>query len=99
MDPHTAVAFGVYQDYKTETGDTTPTAVLSTASPFKFCDSVLNALGEKTDAPGTVLLDRLTEKTGVPAPASLAALKHKSIRFEACVKKQAMIDVVDEFVK
>ena len=83
----------------THTGDTTPTVVLSTASPFKFCDSVLRALGEETDAPGTVLLERLTEKTGVAAPAPLAALKAKTVRFDTCVEKQNMIGVVDDFVK
>ncbi len=73
--------------------------MLSTASPFKFCDSVLRALGEQTDAPGTVLLERLTEKTGVPAPSPLAALKIKTARFNGCVEKHAMMGVVDEFVK
>ena len=73
MDTHTGVAWTVLEEYRIDTGDTTPTVVLSTASPFKFCDSVLRALGEETDAPGTVLLERLTEKTGVAAPAPLAA--------------------------
>ncbi|MCI9468613.1 MAG: threonine synthase [Oscillospiraceae bacterium] len=99
MDTHTGVAWSVLEDYRKETGDKTPTAVLSTASPFKFCDSVLRALGEQTDAPGTVLLERLTEKTGVPAPSPLAALKIKTARFNGCVEKHAMMGVVDEFVK
>lgn len=99
MDTHTGVAWTVLEDYRKDTGDTTPTAVLSTASPFKFCDSVLRALGEETDAPGTVLLERLTEKTGVAAPAPLAALKTKTARFDTCVEKQEMLGVVDGFVK
>lgn len=99
MDTHTGVAWSVLEDYRKQTGDGTPTAVLSTASPFKFCDSVLRALGEETDAPGTVLLERLTEKTGVKAPAPLAALKSKTARFNGCVEKQDMIAVVDDFVK
>lgn len=99
MDTHTGVAWSVLEDYRAETGDNMPTAVLSTASPFKFCDSVLHALGEETDAPGTVLLERLTQKSGVPAPAPLAALKTKTARFDGCVEKQSMRDVVDGFVK
>lgn len=99
MDTHTGVAWTVLEEYRIDTGDTTPTVVLSTASPFKFCDSVLRALGEETDAPGTVLLERLTEKTGVAAPAPLAALKAKTVRFDTCVEKQNMIGVVDDFVK
>ena len=98
MDPHTAVAYSVLEQYRRETGDTTPTVVLSTASPFKFCDSVLRALGEQTDAPGTVLLEQLTEKTGVTAPAPLAALKNKTVRFTGCTEKEEMIRVVDGFL-
>ena len=45
IDPHTAVAFDVLDQYRWETGDRTPAIVVSTASPFKFCDSVLGALG------------------------------------------------------
>lgn len=99
MDTHTGVAWTVLEDYRKDTGDMTPAVVLSTASPFKFCDSVLRALGEETDAPGTVLLERLTEKSGVPAPAPLAALKTKTSRFDGCVEKQSMRDLVDEFIK
>ena len=98
MDPHTAVAYSVLEQYRRETGDKTPTVVLSTASPFKFCDSVLRALGEQTDAPGTVLLEQLTEKTGVTAPAPLAALKNKTVRFTGCTEKEEMIRVVDGFL-
>ena len=43
MDPHTAVAKNVYDQYLFETGDTTKTIILSTASPFKFNKSVMTA--------------------------------------------------------
>lgn len=99
IDTHTAVAYHVLADYRSETGDTTPAVVVSTASPFKFCDSVLRALGEETDAPGTVLLEQLTAKTGVPAPAPLAALKNKAVRFTECVEKTEMLPAVDAFVR
>lgn len=52
IDPHTAVAFDVLDQYRRDTGDTTPTVVVSTASPFKFCDSVLGALGVSELAAG-----------------------------------------------
>lgn len=45
-DTHTAVAVKVYEDYRKETGDTTKTLIASTASPFKFSASVLDALGK-----------------------------------------------------
>ena len=46
IDTHTAVAFSALEQYRRETGDDTPAIVASTASPFKFCNSVLEALGE-----------------------------------------------------
>ena len=45
-DTHTAVAVKVYEDYRKETGDTTKTLIASTASPFKFSASVLDALAK-----------------------------------------------------
>ena len=44
MDPHTAVAQTVYEDYMTRTGDRKPSITVSTASPFKFVQDVLFAV-------------------------------------------------------
>ena len=79
-DPHSAVAFHVLEEYRTQTGDETPAIVVSTASPFKFCADVLEALGEKEIATGIDVIDQLSEKTGVAAPKPLAALKHFKTR-------------------
>jgi len=46
IDTHTAVAFKVLQCYREESGDSTPAVVVSTASPYKFCEAVLRALGK-----------------------------------------------------
>ena len=98
IDPHTAVAFDVLDQYRKETGDETPTVVVSTASPFKFCDSVLGALGVTELAEGTEILDQLAELTGVAAPAPLAALKSKKVRFQDNVTKEHMVDKVMEML-
>ena len=99
IDPHTAVAFDVLDQYRKETGDKIPTVVVSTASPFKFCDSVLGALGVTELAEGTAILDQLSELTGVPVPAPLAALKNKTPRFDQTVTKEHMVDQVLEMLK
>jgi len=52
MDTHTAVAAGVYKDYVAKTGDQTPTVIASTASPYKFTRSVMNAIDSKYDEKG-----------------------------------------------
>ncbi len=99
IDPHTAVAFDVLEQYRAETGDDTPALVVSTASPFKFCDSVLGALGVTNLAEGTGILDQLTQKTGVSAPAPLSVLKDKQVRFGKTVSKEQMADQVLEMLK
>ena len=99
MDTHTAVAYTVLQDYRAATADDTVTVVASTASPFKFCDSVLEALGVADRQPGTAILDQLTQVTGKAAPAPLAALAGKAVRFTEFVEKQEMPAVVDAFLR
>jgi len=94
IDPHTAVAFDVMARYRRDTGDETPALVVSTASPFKFCDNVLGALGHKDIAAGLGVLDQLTEVTGLAAPAPLASLKDKTVRFDQSVAKENMVDMV-----
>lgn len=99
IDTHTAVAFHVLEQYRAETGDETPTVVASTASPFKFCDAVLEAIGVEDRARGADLLDQLAEVTGVPVPRPLAGLKDKKVRFEGWVQKEQMRAVVTGFLK
>ena len=98
IDPHTAVAFSALEQYRADTQDETPCLVVSTASPFKFCSSVLEALGEKNVAEGLDALDQLTEKTGIPAPAPLASLRGKKIRFTREVEKENMVDAVRSII-
>ncbi len=99
IDTHTAVAFHVLEQYRVETGDETPAVVASTASPFKFCDAVLESIGVENRAEGPALLDQLTEVTGVPTPRPLAGLRDKEVRFEGWVNKEQMKAVVSGFVK
>ena len=50
IDTHTAVAASVYKKYEKETGDTTKTVIASTASPYKFTRSVMNAIDSSYDS-------------------------------------------------
>lgn len=94
-DTHTAVAVKVYVAYRARTGDTTPTIIASTASPFKFCQSVIQALGGTVTTDGTELLTQLSTLSGVAAPAPLAALAGKPIRFTKVVDKSEILETVD----
>ncbi len=99
MDTHTAVAYTVLQDYRASTADDTPAVVVSTASPFKFCDSVLKALGVTEQEQGTAILQQLTDNTGKTAPKPLAALAGKPVRFTQVTEKEAMTDVVNALLR
>ena len=99
IDTHTAVAASVMEQYRAATGDKTPTVFVSTASPYKFCDSVLTAIGETPVGDGVELLDQLHEKTGVAIPRRLAELKGKARRFDLTCEKPGMDKVVLDFLK
>lgn len=101
MDTHTAVAHNVYEQYVAETGDETKTVIVSTASPFKFNDSVLKAIkGEEIikDKDEFALLDALAEETGLLIPESLAGLKTKPVIFTTKCEKDEMYDVISHML-
>ena len=99
IDPHTAVAYQVMEEYRAASGDKNQTVFVSTASPFKFCDSVLSSLGVTEVRAGIGALDQLNEVTGRPAPVPLASLRDKAVRFEEHVDKEQMMDVVLDMLK
>ena len=88
--PRTAVAARVCGDYRRETGDGTPTVVVSTASPYKFAPDVLRALGEPEAGGEFEAVGALSRLTGTRVPAPIAALKEKPVRFSASCKKGEM---------
>lgn len=94
-DTHTAVAVRVYEDYRARTGDETPVVIASTASPFKFCRSVIEALGGTLERDDVTQLDVLQQLTGEKAPTPLAALAGKTPRFDRVVDKEAIFQTVE----
>ena len=101
VDTHTAVAVAVYNNYVKETGDKTKTVIASTASPFKFNQSVLIALEDHNAVVGKdefTLLEELREKSNRRIPASLAALKNKNVVFDLVCDKNEMQNVVSDFL-
>jgi len=99
IDTHTSVAYKVLNDYRKSTGDKTPAVVISTASPFKFCESVLDALSKPYNKTGAELLESLSNATGVEIPAPLAELKGKNERFNKSVTKNNMKSTVIDFIR
>ena len=99
IDTHTAVAANVLEQYRAATGDGTLTVFASTASPYKFCNHVLTAIGETPEGDGVELLDQLNRVSGVTVPRRLAALRGKERRFDMTAEKQNMDNVVLDFLK
>ena len=99
IDTHTAVAAKVLEDYRRETGDDTIAVFASTASPYKFCDSVLAAIGEEPVSDSVDRIEQLEKASGVSAPKRLAALKGKTPRFDGVTKKDEMEKAVLDFLK
>lgn len=99
IDTHTAVAANVMEQYRKATGDGTVTVFVSTASPYKFCNHVLTAIGETPAGDGVELLDQLNAVSGVAVPRRLAALKGKARRFDLTAEKADMDNVVLDFLK
>ncbi|NLC77738.1 MAG: threonine synthase [Clostridia bacterium] len=99
LDPHTAVGVKVYHDYRKNTGDTSPTVVVATASPFKFNASVLKAIAGDEAVKGLdefAMLGELARLTGLPIHPGLMGLDQKEVRHHRLgTKDQVPAQVLD----
>ena len=84
-DTHTAVAINVYEQYRDISRDDTPTIIVSTANPYKFSASVLDALGgnhaDHSNGDEFEKMDKLQRLTGAVIPEPLVSIKGKDSRF------------------
>lgn len=96
MDTHTAVAWRALEKYRLLTDDDTFSIVLSTASPYKFCNSVLSALDDKkAEAQDPfALLHMLHEKTGVEVPAKMLELEKLPVLHQQVIGADKMKETV-----
>jgi len=97
LDPHTAVAKWVLDDYKAQTGDNRKCLLVSTASPFKFAKDVLKALdceSQIDEIDEFARLDLLSKLSGMMVPEVLAGLKGKKIIHTTRCTKSDIKDTV-----
>ena len=102
MDTHTAVASAVLRDYLAKTGDKTPSVIVSTASPYKFGASVLEAIAGKAAVSGKddfACCATLSEMTGTHEPDQIAKLPEMEIRHTGVCEKEDMAQAVLNVVK
>ena len=99
IDTHTAVASAVYQKYVKETGDMTKTVIASTASPFKFTRSVMNAINAGYDSMGDFeLVDELSKLANVAVPPAIEEIRTAPVVHDVQCDVDRMKDVVKEFL-
>ena len=98
LDTHTSVAWMVAESYQKQTCDSHPMVIVSTASPYKFNESVLTALSvsvQGLDAFG--MLDRLAEYNSDQAPSGLSSLRNARVLHQGVCNRDKMCDVVADF--
>lgn len=83
LDPHTAVGFKVFQEYRAITGDRAKTVICATASPFKFGGSVYRAI-KGAEQPGSkdefAVLQTLSKLSGIPVHPGLQNLERRPVQ-------------------
>lgn len=99
IDTHTAVAAHVYEQYVKDTGDTTPTVIASTASPYKFTRSVMNAIDPAYDAKTDFeLVDELNRLSGVVVPQAIEDIRTAPVLHDTVVDADKMYDQVKKIL-
>ena len=99
MDTHTAVAYGVYCDYADETGDRTPTIIVSTANAYKFPADVCEAVSGTRIDDAFEATQKLNEETGEEIPEPLSGLKERPVRFEEVIDRSEIAKKVVDYCK
>lgn len=99
IDTHTSVASAVYQKYLKETGDKTKTVIASTASPFKFTRSVMNAIDNKYDVMSDFeLVDELSRLANVAVPQAIEEIRTAPVVHDTQCDVDKMKDTVKGFL-
>lgn len=92
MDPHTAVAY----DGAKKHASSRHVLVMATASPFKFPETVADALGIEQTGEIAPLLERIEKRSDQKIPESLKEVFDLPERFDERIEIDAMKDVVQE---
>ncbi|MCI8852918.1 MAG: threonine synthase [Lachnospiraceae bacterium] len=99
IDPHTAVAAVVYEKYQGETKDETKTIIASTASPFKFTRSVMEAIqGSCDETEDFALVDTLSQLSQVPVPQAIEEIRSAPVLHNTVVEAPDMKAAVKRFL-
>lgn len=99
VDTHTAVAASVYDTYRKKTGDNTRTVIASTASPYKFTRSVMDAIDSKYDSMTDFqLVDELNRISGVRIPQAIEEIRSAPVLHDTVCEKDKMQQTVERIL-
>ena len=99
LDPHTAVASCVYDKYVEDRKDGTKTLIASTASPYKFTRSVMQAINETyKEKSDFQLVDELEKIAGVPIPNAINEIRTAPVLHNRVCAKNKMASMVCEIL-
>ena len=100
MDTHTAVAAVAYDKYKAATGDDkTPTVIASTASPYKFTRSVMDAIDPAYDTEDDFeLVDELNKVSKTAIPKAIEEIRTAPVLHDTVCETAAMEDEVKKIL-
>ena len=99
IDTHTAVTATVYRKYQQDSGDMAKTVIASTASPYKFTRSVMNAIDAKYDTMDDfALVDELSKIGKVAVPQAIEEIRNADIRHNTVCEVEEMSAVVKKFL-
>ena len=98
LDPHTAVGVYVSDNYSVEENDLSPMVALSTASPYKFTESVITALGKKTSGDSFKDAKTLQKLSAEDIPEAISKLKEEDVRFKDVFEVSEMRKAILNFI-
>jgi threonine synthase len=90
----------VYGKYKQDTADTqTKTIIASTASPFKFTRSVMDAIDSKYDSMSDFeLVDELSKIGNVAVPNAIEEIRSAAVLHDTVCEVEEMPAIVKKFL-
>ncbi len=94
LDPHTAVGYSVYEKFLKETGDSRPTIIASTASPYKFPDKVITSINLPVPDNLFESMEIISKASDMEIPHKVRELENLPILHETICSKENMKDVV-----
>ena len=99
IDTHTAVASYVCHQYKEKTKDETKTLIASTASPYKFTRSVMNAIDDKLDSMSDFeLVDKLSDISKTKVPNAIEEIRTAPVLHDTVCDRTEMKQTVERIL-